>query len=78
MEDATSMGAAICGGVALGIFDDFRIAETLVVPRHRVQPDHRTADIYDELHRIFLDAYHALEPMFRRLAAYRDSGKEGP
>lgn len=76
VEDATSMGAAICGGVALGIFDDFRIAETLVVPRQRVQPDHRTADIYDELHRIFLDAYHGLEPTFRRLAAYRGTGEQ--
>ena len=78
VEDATSMGAAICGGTALGIFDDFLIAEKLAVPRNRVEPNPRSADLYDAMHRVFLDAYHALEPIFRRLPAFRGSREEGP
>ncbi|MCG8479934.1 MAG: xylulokinase [Spirochaetales bacterium] len=71
VEDATSMGAAICGGVGVGLFDSFAVAEELVVPARTVEPNLDTADLYDRLHRAFLDAYRALEPIFRDLARYR-------
>ncbi|MCL2703180.1 MAG: FGGY-family carbohydrate kinase [Defluviitaleaceae bacterium] len=68
LEEATSMGAAICGGVGIGAYKDFSVAETLNKPVRRIEPDKSTADIYKKLYKIFRDTYVQLKPIYQSLA----------
>jgi len=68
LEEATSMGAAICGGVGVGAYKDISIAETLNKPVRRIEPDKDTAKVYSELYEIFLDTYRQLKPIYKSLA----------
>jgi xylulokinase len=67
LEEATSMGAAIIGGVGCGLYSDFRSAQDFVRVRERVQPEERTAEVYDALKPVFEKCYSALEPVFECL-----------
>jgi xylulokinase len=71
VEDATSMGAAICAGVGIGVFSGFDIAEELVIAERRVEPDPDRVALYEKMHPVFLHAYRALEPVFRDLSPFR-------
>ncbi|MCX7668545.1 MAG: FGGY-family carbohydrate kinase, partial [Anaerolineae bacterium] len=67
LAEATSLGAAVCGGVGVGLFRDFTVIHQLVeiVDRHR--PDPQAQALYDRLYPIFLAAYDALVPVFNEL-----------
>jgi len=67
-EFATSLGAAVCAGVGVGVFDDFSVAESLCPPAGTDAPEAAAVEVYDRLHPAFTDAYRALEPTFGRLA----------
>lgn len=69
LEGATSMGAAIAGGVGVGLFKDFTIAETLTPVTDTSMPDPRAAALYDRLYAAFNRAYDALLPVYDDLAA---------
>jgi xylulokinase len=68
VEEATALGAAIAGGVGVGLFPDFTIAERLtpIAATFEVQPEARAA--YDRTFEIFEATYTALEPIYDRLA----------
>jgi len=70
VEEATSMGAAIAGGVGVGLFPDFSIAEKLtpIASVSKVQPEEKAT--YDQLFEIFEATYIALEPIYDRLAKF--------
>ena len=71
LEEATSLGAAIAGGVGLGIFKDFTVAERLIkiVEVHHPRPELQAK--YEKLYGIFKDAYKALVPIYERIAGLR-------
>jgi xylulokinase len=77
VEDATSMGAAICAGVGIGVFSGFDVAEKLVVAERRVEPDPGRVALYEKMHPVFLRAHRALEPVFRDLTTFRSGAEEG-
>jgi xylulokinase len=68
LEEATSMGAAIAGGVGVGIFPDFTIAETLTPEVDRMQPNPALRPVYDRLYCIFNQCYDAFVPLYDALA----------
>lgn len=68
LEDATSMGAAIAGGVGVGLFPDFEVATALTPVIDRNQPNAQLKEKYDRLYEIFNQCYEALEPLYDRLA----------
>jgi xylulokinase len=67
LDEATSLGAAVAGGVGVGLFRDFSIVDELIeiVDRHTPAPEAQAA--YDRLYPIFLAAYEALVPVFDQL-----------
>lgn len=67
-EQATSMGAAVTGGVGVGLYDGFDIAQQMNTIADTIQPKsvHRAA--YDRAYRIFDASYAALEPIYHMLA----------
>jgi xylulokinase len=63
LEEATSLGAAVAGGVGVGLFQDFSFVRQCIdiVDRHLPDPAARAA--YDRLYPIFLEAYDSLVPI---------------
>ncbi len=68
LEEATSMGAAIAGGIGVGIFPGFEIAEKLAAIVDATQPRPELKPLYDRLYATFNRAYDLLEPLFEDLA----------
>ncbi|MCX7730293.1 MAG: xylulokinase [Candidatus Caldatribacterium sp.] len=64
LEEATSLGAAICGGVGIGLYRGIEVAEELVEIRDRFVPEEREKRIYDQLYPIFVKSYTALREVF--------------
>ena len=68
LEEATSMGAAICGGVGVGLYRDFGIIEKYNAITETVMPNQQNADIYEKLYRIFDRGYQGLKETYQLLA----------
>lgn len=68
LEEATSMGAAIAGGIGVGIFPDFSIAERLTPIVDTCTPDPALKAQYDRQYDLFNRAYAAFEPLFESMA----------
>lgn len=67
LEEATSLGSAIAGGVGVGIFPNLEIAKELVKIKERIKPDKEKVSIYKRLFPIFIESYERLVPIFDRL-----------
>jgi len=67
VAEATSLGAAIAGGVGVGLFPDFRVARTIVAVEEAERPDPAHTERYAALYDLFRRAYTALEPIFNQL-----------
>ncbi len=67
--EATALGAAIAGGVGVGLFSDFGVAHRLIPTEAAEQPDPANTRRYNALYPLFQKAYTALEPIFEQLAA---------
>ena len=67
LEEATSLGAAIAGGVGIGLFTDFSIVKQCVEIVNRHDPNPQAQAVYDRLYPIFLATYNALVPIFDQL-----------
>jgi xylulokinase len=70
LEEATSFGAAICGGIGIGVYPDFQVAEKFNPPVRIIEPDENKSDVYDKLYAIFRDAYLQLKPVYKSLADF--------
>ena len=68
LEEATSIGAAIAGGVGIGLFPDFSIAERLTPIADRTQVEPHAKAHYDRLYNVFEAAYQALAPLYEQIA----------
>lgn len=68
LAEATSFGAALAGGIGVGVYPDFSLAEQLtpIVDTATPNPDLRT--LYDRLYAIFNRAYEAFVPLYEDLA----------
>ena len=73
LEEATSIGAAICGGVGIGAYPGFDIAESFNRPAGTVQPDKELAGVYNSLFVQFREAYTRLKPVFQSISGFRRS-----
>ena len=67
LAEATSLGAAIAGGVGVGLWKSYQIAHELVQTIPAEQPNPETQAVYQRLYPLFKEAYRALEPIFPRL-----------
>jgi xylulokinase len=66
LEEATSMGAAIIGGVGCGVFKSFEVADRFIQITERTPPDPAPAAAYRRAKDLLNDSYAALEPLFGR------------
>ena len=66
--NATALGAAIAGGVGVGLYPDYSVAQTLAPVTRVDYPNPATQARYAALYALFQQSYIALEPIFERLA----------
>jgi xylulokinase len=68
VDEATALGAAIVGGVGVGIFDDFGVAGGFSEALTTYHPDRTRHKRYEGHHySLFMEAYQRLEPWFAKL-----------
>ena len=67
VDEANALGAAVLGGVGVGIFDDFEIARNLSQRQEAREPDAGARGQYDDAYLRFQDAYVRLEGWFEAL-----------
>lgn len=67
--NATALGAAIAGGVGVGLYPDYQVAQTLAPVARVDRPNPATQARYAALASLFQESYTALAPIFQRLAA---------
>jgi len=68
LAEATSLGAAIAGGVGVGLFPDFRVARGIVQVEEGERPNPAHNQLCTTLYGLFQQTYTALEPIFEQLA----------
>ncbi len=66
LEEATSMGAAIIGGVGCGAFKSFDVADRFIEITNRTCPDPAVEPVYREAKALLNESYDALAPLFPR------------
>ena len=69
LEEATSMGAALVGGVGVGLYPDFSMIETMNDIAATVLPDPNAQAVYDRMYPVFNKIYEALVPIYDDIAA---------
>lgn len=68
LEEATSLGAALAGGVGVGLFPDFNVVQNLIEIEEVTHPHPRAQARYEELYPIFELCYQSLLPVYDALA----------
>ncbi len=66
LAEATSLGAAIAGGVGVGLYPDFSVAQKFVHVNEAEQPDPGAQAQYERMLPAFQEAYRALENITRK------------
>ena len=72
LEEATSIGAAILGGIGVGLFKDFSVTERFIHTVGVVHPDERNRKRYQEWMQVFDRAYWALEDLYAEMAKFNN------
>ncbi|NLD71887.1 MAG: xylulokinase [Chloroflexi bacterium] len=72
--EATALGAAIAGGVGVGLYPGYEVAAELAPAYPGEEPDPAHAGRYEEQYGVFREAYEALVPIYERMAAPRQTG----
>ncbi len=69
LEEATSMGAALAGGVGVGMYSGFEMSEQMNPIADAISPNPMNHALYEEMLPIFDRLYVALEPLYADMAA---------
>jgi xylulokinase len=67
LEEATSMGAALAGGIGVGLYPDFSLIESMNRVVEVIEPDPRAQAVYQQIFPIFEAAYRALVPIYEQM-----------
>ncbi|NVL92303.1 MAG: hypothetical protein HWN71_04615 [Desulfobacterales bacterium] len=68
VEEATSMGAALTGGIGVGLYPGFQMIEKMNQITEIMEPDPLAQAAYERIYPIFEAAYQALVPVFDMIA----------
>ena len=60
LEEATSMGAAVCGGIGVGAFDNFNVMKEFNKTEKIIEPNKQKANTYQKMYQAFNSAYEGL------------------
>jgi xylulokinase len=71
LEEATSMGAAVTGGVGVGLFPDFGAIDRMLSVRETIEPDPEAVRAYRPVREMFDLCYESLLPVYEKMGAER-------
>ena len=71
LEEATSMGAAVTGGVGVGVFKDFTAIDQMLEIRQTIEPDPAAMAAYQPVKETFELCYQSLLPVYEHMAAQK-------
>jgi xylulokinase len=71
LDEATSMGAALAGGVGVGLYPGFEMAAVMNPVAEVIEPNPQAQVVYTELYPLFQETYTALVPVYDKLADLR-------
>ena len=69
-EEATSLGAAVCGGIGIGAFRDYQVIRNFNRIEKTIKPNAALAEQYEALFSIFDESYSSLKGIYKRLMEY--------
>ena len=69
LEEATSMGAALVGGVGIGLYPDYSIIERMNETAEVITPNPSAQAVYEQIYPVFNTMYEALVPVYEQIAA---------
>lgn len=64
LDEATSMGAAVCAGVGVGAYDDFTVVSKFNPVDKHIKPRVENRGVYEKMYDAFNACYEALVPVF--------------
>ena len=67
-SEASAWGAAVAGGIGVGVYADWEIAKTRAEIKTVIDPLEANIARYADRLAVFADTYRALEPLHSRLA----------
>jgi xylulokinase len=67
LEEATSMGAAMAGGIGVGLFPDFSVSQQMNPVAEIFEPDAKARQVYEGVFPLFESCYQALAPVYEQL-----------
>ena len=70
LEEGSSMGAAVIGGVGTGIFKDFTAIDRFINIESVHTPDSEAVEAYGSVKEAFETCYFALEDAFKKMARH--------
>lgn len=68
LEEAGSMGAAVTGGVGVGLYKDFNVIHNFIEVNHVHTPDPVAVAAYQPVKEIFDECYYALQHVFAKMS----------
>lgn len=68
LEEATSMGAAVTGGVGVGLFKNFDAIDRFIEISHVQEPDPASVAAYEPVKEMFELCYESMLPVYRKMA----------
>ncbi len=68
LVEATSLGAAVAGGVGVGLYPGYEVVREIVQVRPGEEPTAASAARYEEIYPLFREAYTRLVPIYEGLA----------
>lgn len=71
LEEAISMGAAVTGGVGVGVFKDFTAIDQMLEIRQTIEPDPAAVAAYQPVKETFELCYQSLLPVYEHMAAQK-------
>ena len=72
LDEATSMGAALAGGIGVGLYPGFEMARMMNPVAESIEPNPRAQSVYAELSSLFRETYAALVSIYDRLTDLGD------
>lgn len=78
LGEAPSMGAAVAGGIGVGLYTDWEMAERMNPDSEIIEPRPEAVARYAELLPVFEAAYQQLTPVYDMLAAFDRDGVTEP
>jgi len=73
LQEATSLGAAIAGGIGVGLFKDFEEARKMIKIVESIEPVAEENEKYEKIFPFFKELYSMLKPAFEKMAAIKIS-----